>query len=648
MLPTPAIIKNLFIPDFKKHMKNEITTLAKNIKGGSNFKQILKRVGEGMGAITKAGGAEAAQEYAQTWGEAINTQLVPGEREDFWKSVKEMFTDKQNNLDALAGSFLGGGAGGTIKSVTTVPAVTAGAAIDTTKGTAKVAAKTAAAGVKGIKKVASALANNAAYKVLSQEERNVIASEHNSRSQVVELKAKALNNSIETVNAAGSIQEMRADKKIGAVANKIQQEQGVTDADLNKPKALKKLKDGIVRAYKADIALMRTNLAAQAGAAIAAKTAKNVGSAASDAATATVRAVSPGVKAVVDTVKQYGPEAVKAVKELRSSTALGIIELSANAGKEQTKDILEAAKTMSMDDLQRTAAVVANINPDVARGLDQLVRTKNKALERTGRVVKDIVDKHTLSKAVVSAAKLDKIETKDVASMSVILNEATAGVLGDLDSLNKIERVAKLIERTEAFRNQTDGAMSRDSMVIVKRKLNRSRARLMKEQALAERSLGTKAVDKAAEGIEAVKPIIKKAGEKITKKAGEIGDKIEEAAKERAAANVKVSPGFQAVIDAVITTLKDPAQEDALVASAPDFVKQMKRYGVNNRAEFVLFIEQNPELNENMQFFQALDAQYPSNIIADEVSDVLSTLLLSGEQSIRDAYNRMNPPECKV
>jgi hypothetical protein len=49
-----------------------------------------------------------------------------------------------------------------------------------------------------------------------------------------------------------------------------------------------------------------------------------------------------------------------------------------------------------------------------------------------------------------------------------------------------------------------------------------------------------------------------------------------------------------------------------------------------------------------MQFFQALDAEYPSNIIADEVSDVLSTLLLKGEQSFKDAYNRMNPPECKV
>lgn len=641
MLPTPSIIKNLFIPDFKKQIKTEVGTLVKNIKGGSNFKQIMSRVVDGTKKVTKAGGAEAGQEYFQTWAEAINVQLGPKERETFWKSIQEVIGDEDNQLQALAGSFLGGGAGATARATVSVPAVVAGATVDTAKGTAKTAVKGTVAAVKQVAKGTTALANNAAFKVLSQEERDVIASEFGSRKEIVNAKLAEFKDAVDTVKAATTIETLRENPDIRDVVNARQEELGIAEEDLGNRKTLEKLKAGVIRAYRGDAALLKTELATSNVAAVAKKSAENVTSAATDAAVATVKAVSPGAKAVLESVKQFGDKAVKAAKEIRSSTALGIIEIAANAGKEETKTILEAAKTLSLDDLQRTTAVVSEMNPKLATSLQQVINKKNQALERTGVVVKSVVNKDTLSKAIQEAAKLPKLASDTVASISSVLNKTVAGKIEDLESLAQVESVAKLIEQSKEFKDQTKGAMSRDNMVIVKRKLDRSRARLEKEAALAARSVGEKVKD-------AVTPVVKDATETVKKKADEVKTTIEASAKKRAQGNVKVSPGMQAATEAVIETLRKPDQQEVLIQAAPDFVKQMKKNGVNNRAEFEVFIDQFPELQENLRFYKALEEQYPTNVVVDEITDVFKTLLLDGQDKIKEAYNKMNPPECKV
>jgi len=645
MLPTPSIIKNLFIPDFKKQIKTEIGTLTKNIKGGSNFKQIMSRVVDGTKKVTLAGGAEAGQEYFQTWAEAINVQLGPKERETFWKSIQELIGNEDNQLQALAGSFLGGGAGGTARAAISVPAVAAGATLDTAKGTAKVAAKGTVAAVKGAGKVVSAVANNAAYKVLSSEERDVIRSEFNSRKEIVDAKVSEFQSAVDTVKAATTIDELRENPDIAKV---VADRQGtLTDEQLGNRKTLEKLKADVIRTYRGDIGLLKTELAGSTVAAVAKKSAENVGSAASNAAVAAVRAVSPGAKAVIEGVKDLSDKAVKATKELRSSTALGMIELAANAGKEETKQILEAAKTLSLDDLQRVTAVTSEINPTLAKSLDLVIASKNRALERTGVVVKSIVNKQTLDKGIEAASKLPKLASDSVASISSLLNKTAAATFEDLESLSKTEKVVALIEKSEEFKQQIKGAMSRDNMVIVKRKLDRSRARLEKEAALASRSVGKKVTDAVAEN---VTPVVKAAAESVGKRVGDVTSKLEESGKKKAEekAAAVYTPELVKELKDLELASGDPKLTKILLERLPAFTKLMRESGITTRADFELFTEQFPGIQKNMDVYDALAEQYPTSVVVDEAVDVFANLLLDTTDKIKDAYNKMNPPECKV
>ena len=654
MLPTPAIIKNLFIPSFKKQMTTEIKTLVKNIKGGSNFKQIMSRVVDGTKKVVAAGGAEAGQEYFQTWAEAINVQMGPKERTTFWKSIQEVIGDEDNQMQALVGAYLGGGAGGTARAVVSVPAVAAGATVDTAKGTAKVAGKTALAVGKGVSNVAKAVVNNAAYKVLSQEERDIIASEAGSRKKLVDIKVKEFEGAAEKVKAAKSLDELRENELYRKVISDTQQERGLTDDQMGDRKVLESIKGKLIRAYRGDIGLLKTELAAQFGQAVAARSAKNIGDATSNAATAAVRAVSPGAKAVIAEVQQYGEQAVKAVKELRSSTALGMIELAANAGKEQTSQILEAARTLSLDDLERTTAVISEFNTDLARKLQNEMGKKEKALERAGIKSKVIVNSENLSPAIKALAGETRLKVGQGASVSSIINQTLAGKIDDVESLDQVFKAVALLESSADFKNQENGAMSRDNMVVVKRKLERTRARLNRDLSAggivdkAAKVVGETAgkVAKAAKDAKD-SDIVKDTTDNVRTKVEDVRTKIEDSAKKRAAGNVKISPGFKAVIEAVAEGLKKPDQSDALIKSAPDFVKQMNRYGVNNRAEFELFVEQFPEMQENIEFYKAVEEYFPSNIVADEVVDVFANLLLDTSDKIKEAYKKMQP-ECPV
>ena len=645
-LPTPSILKNLFLPDFKKQLKKEVGTLTKNIKSGSNFKQIMRRVGDGTKKITLAAGAEAGQEYFQTWAESINVQLGPKERENFWKSMLEVFGNEDNQLQALAGAFLGGGAGGTARLAITAPAVAGGATLDTAKGTAKVAAKTAIGttklAAKGVKRVVDA----GAYKVLSQSERDVILSEHASRKEIVDNRVSELQTSINTVKSATTIDELRENAEIRKVVDAAIGDQDPSDFDTRRK--VEGLKADIISAYRGDIGLLKTELSLRTGTNFARKAAQNVGTATKSATVATMEAVDPGVKAVVDSVEKYGPKAVQAVKELRSSTARGMIEIAFNAGKAETKSILEAAKSLDLDDLQRTMATISEFNPQLAQQLKTVSEKKKRALKGAGSIINKVVNVDNLSKAITKAAELTNITADKVASISSSVNTALASTIEDIESLEKIEAVVDLIEKTDEFKKGIKGAMSRDAMVVARRDLAKARTRLEKEAAKAGRSTGEKVVDTAAAAAAKAKPVVDKAVDSVRTKLDNVQESLEKSAKDKARESFKVSPTFTAVMEAVIDTLKDPKKADALADSAPDLVKQMRKAGIETRADFEVFVEEFPEININMEFYDQLTAAYPTNIALDEAVDVFQNKLVNTAKGLKKAFNKLTKKECHV
>jgi len=628
MMPQPAILKNFFVPKFKQQIGKEIKTLGKNIIGGSNARNVAVRVADGTKKVLAASGAEAAQEYFQTWAENINVQMGPEERKNFFESAMEVFGDEENQLQALAGTYLGGGAGGTARAAITVPAVAAGTAIDTTKGTVKTAAKATKAVTEKTARVVQKAVNKQTYKVLSEEEREVIRSEFESRKEIVDAKTREFESAVEKVKSARTLAELRGDPAIREVVQRRQEESGVSDDALESRRALEKLKSDVIRAYRGDIGLLKTELQASNVADIAGQSAKNIKSKSVETAAAAVKAVAPSVTEVIADVKRHGAKAVKAVQEIRSSTALGMIELAAHAGKAEAKQIVEAAKSLSLDDLNRATAVISDVKPEIARQLQPIIRAKQKALEKTGVRAKTIINSETLSPIIKDVAKRGNIAAKEIAQVSSELRKTVAGKIDDLLTLEQAEAVAKVVEQSEEFKKQIKGAMTRDSMVELKRKLGRMRKELEKEPGAKEKA---KAAAKAV--LETAAPVAKKATEKVAAKAAPKRD---------------FSPTFRTIVKAVGETIKKPDQAQALIDSVPDFVKQVKKFGVENRSDFLAFVEEFPELQDNVEFFSKLEESFPSDVTAKEVYDNLRTIGIDNLDAVKKAYNAVNPPECKV
>ncbi len=650
-----GIIKNLFIPDFKKELKDEAIAVMQNV-GSGNLAHIGRRVGDAIKKVGKAAGAEAAQEYAQTWAEIINTSI--GENESFVGGLRRELSDADNRLQALAGSFLGFGAGGLARGAIAAPAVAAGTAVDTAKGTIATAAKTT-------KKAASRISGELSYKVLSAEERQVIRDQYESEKVVFEQFEKKLQGDIDSVKKADTIADVRAvSPGVEKVANEIQQKLDMTDEDLT-GKNLFRLKDAVIRAAKADIATSKFALEAKPAATVAAKSAKNIGAAADKAARKAVSAVSPGLEVIQQGLKDLGltkenlDAAIKATKEIRSSTALGVIELSAQAGKEQISQIKEAANTLSLDDLRRTRAVVAMnkaVNPEVQRILDTAVRAKEKRLEETGGLKRTIVTGETLDPQVSDFVSRPSLQPDDVARASSVLGTQTASKIGDLPALEALEQLARLVENSAGFKNQTRGAPSTETIKVINTRLERARARIEKDIAQANKSAGTKAGEAAKAAVDKVADVaepVTRAAKSAAKKAKDTVEKRQRGKAEEKFTEI-YTPEFVTSMETFSKvaekTAGDPTKTAKAIELVPAQIAAMKEAGITTRADFEVFLETFPDMQVNTEVIKEFekDPNYGSNLIVDEVFDTFKGVLYNLPQQIKDAYNAINPPECKV
>ena len=710
-----GIIKQLILPKFKKEFVREAKAVFSNIKGGSNIRSIGTRIGRGIKNVATAGGAEAAQEYAQTWADIINVGIGPND--DFMTGLNRELKDSNNQLQALTGSFLGLGAGSTLRGAVAAPAVVVGTGVDTLKGTAKTAVKAVVGTTKLGGKVIKHVADKRDFRVLSEEELNEIKGDRDSRKVVVDAKVSGLQASVDTIESADIIEDLRLDEEISKRASKIIRDNDLTDSDLRDPKVFKKLKRDLVKPYKADIGLLKIELETDTGVAIVKQSAKNIRRKSVEVAVAAVEAVSPGVKAVIQTVTdlELGKKALKAVDEIRSSTALGMIELATDAGKAETKTILEAAKSLDKHDLDRVTAVIGEMKPEIGRKLLKAQKAKDKALERTGLKRNELINEETLNPIIADVASRGTIDAGEVASVSNALNETVAGNIDDMSALKSAEAALAAVEASEDFQNQTNGAMSRDGAVAVKGKLKKVRARLLgRPKEIKDKVTGavagvvktvkgtletggklTPEIKDKMEALSALKKIVKDLKSKAqnefddgTKTAGDAflgehkrlkakADKLDQEINDdlgiaegesrgsdvalRAAAavtagideaveefnKVEISSTFQAVIDGVLKTLKDPKLTSALTDSSDLFIKQMKKFGVNTRGEFESFIKEFPDLETNVEFFKRLDQAYPTNLSANEMFDNVKTKAVDTLQQMKDAYQLM-VPGCKI
>lgn len=627
-----GILKQLFVPKFKSEFIQEAKAVVKNLKSGSNLVSMGARVGKGMQKAFAAGGAEAVQEYVQTWAEIINVGV--GEDENFLKGLKREIGTKDKQIEAAAGAFLGFGAGGVARAAISAPAVAAGTALDATKATGKGAVKTVVGGVKLAGKGVAAVANQASFKVLSQEERDIISSEHESKKVVADAAVERFTTAVDTVKAASTADELRRNPPVAEVVDAYLESKGLTQEDLQDSKTLSRVKHAVVRAYKADIALIKTELEASNLAAIAKRSGKNIQAKSVQAAEDVVTAVTPTIEAATAAVKDLGPKAKQAVEEIRSSTALGMIELAGKASKKEAAAIVTAAKSLSMDDLKRTTNVINQIKPEIGRRLEGVVRAKEKALKRTGLKVNEIVNNENLNPIIRDVAKRAQVAAGEVAAVSSAVNDVVARRIDDLVALKDTETAVAAIEKSRDFKEQLNGAMTKENLESVKRKLAKARVRLEGEAL----TTGEQVVRGVKDAVAAATPVVKGAVKAAT-----------DAVKEATETKIEVDPKLREQLGILGKVLTNPTEAKDLIARIPGLVKRIQASGIETRKQFEAFIEEFPELQNDVAFFKELDEAFPSDLTAKEVFDNMKTKGVDILEEIKKAYNEINiDPECKV
>jgi len=674
MLPQPSIIKNLLIPKFTKEIGKEIRTIGKNLVGGSNFGSIVSRIFDGTKKVAAAGGAEAAQEYFQTWAENLNVGMGPEQRKNFAASLKDIVQSEDAQMQALVGAFLGGGAGAGARGAITVPAVAAGTAVDVVKGTAKTAAN-----------IAKNQANKASLKVLSEEDREILKSEHESRKVVAAAKISDIDTNIEIVKNATDLAGLKGNEGTAELANALQVKKELTDEDLKDPGTLQSFKKELERTYKADKLTIQTEVEASNIAAIAAQAGKNVKDKSVQAAKDAVAALDVDVDQIVEKTKQYGSATVNAVKGIESSVGLGVIELAGRKTKQGSATALKAAQDLSLTDLNAVSAVVGQIDPKMGKKLRRMAKKKAAALKRSGLKRTDLIAEGDLPQVVTDINTSGNIKEQDAGAGATALNRVIASNISDVDTLNTIEGALKAYKDSDVFKNQTagSGVMSPQSMAALEAKLARKGNKLRKpgkrrvlkfmakikrkgiipvlNETGAAKQLAEAYNSDTAKGIiqkmkdvtpdlidfndpEAVAALEKKIEAGLTDTVKTVKKTVVGPETAQEATAVTVTPELAAKLRAVEETTKDPVAAKVLVGKVDNIYNALKKNGIESRDQWNDVLKDFPGLQNDNTFFTKLDHKFPNPMAFEENTDTLATT----EADVKEAYNKMNPPECKI
>lgn len=641
-----VILKNLFIPNFKKEFIKESKAAIANVKERSHLVEVGKRVGEGLKKAFIAGGAEGGQEYVQSWVEIVGGGI--GKDDAFIEGLKRELSDADNQVEAAAGAFLGFGAGGLARAAISAPAVAAGSALDITKAAAKGTAKTAIGTTKLAGKGLAAVANQATFKVLSQEERDTIVSEDASKRVVTEEAIRKLDAAVFKVKAAKSVDDLRRDEGVSKDLDKYLENNELSEEDLDNSKAFAKAKHALARAYNAESGLIKVAQETSVQRAVAARSAKNIEAKSVKAAKDLINSVSPTAEKALAAVKDLGPKAIQAVEEIRSSTALGMIEMATNATSKQAKAIVTAAPDLSMDDLKRVTNVINESNPEIGRKLQQVVRTKDKYMKRVGLKLEEIVNDDNLNDVVRDVARRSLVLSDEVAILSTALSEIVASTIEDLDALTKTEEAVAILEKSVDFKEQLKGAMTKKQMETVKRKLKVARIRLERDSRPLKEAVIKDVKDVAAAVVPAVKSGVKAAVPAV-KDAVNAGV---QAVKDAAETKIEVSDKFRERVQLVGEYLDNPIESKSLLEeeSVDAFVKLMLANGIKTHKQFVAFLKEFPDLQNNVDFVRKLEALYPGPLTAVQQYDGIKTKGINILKSFQKAYSEMTKlnPECGV
>ena len=616
MMIEGSLIKQLFIPEFKKEIVKEGANLVKNMGKGSNLVNLGKRVVKAGEKVLAASGAEAAQEYAQTWQEILSTNISAEEADNLMDAIRSQLIDEGNQAQAITGGLLGGAAGGTARAAIATPSLAVGTAIDATKATAKGAAKVATGTAKAAGRVSQAAASKASLKVLSQEERDIIKEEYNTRKTIVDQKTAELQGKIDNITKATVAEDIDQDVLKDIFANENFDQESIED-----PKKFKALKDELTRTYKADQTLLKTELEASNIGRVASTVSKKVVDKTVKTTKAAIEAVP--VDQVLETVKGQSARVVDAVKALRSSTALGIVELATKEGANKSKEIIEAARTLDVHDAERVAAALSKSQPKIARAIKKLAIKKLKAQRDFGQRTDRLTKEGNIPAPITGIVAAGSILKEQAAPVAKALSDVINGTIGDLKTLDSVRDAMNIYKKSKAFIEQSDGALGEQTMKALETKLD----------------LMSKELEKPESTVSKVVKAAKDVGKKVGEKAEAAVKKVESLGKKKLEGRIAVAfDGFE-------KGLSSSAGRKNVLDNTAGMVKLLQKEGFVTAEDLADFFDQYPGLAADKEINAKLQEAFPTNVVVTESTDNLT-----GDQSTLGEAGKLRDeifPECK-
>ena len=475
----------------------------------SYSKQVAVRVLNNTKRVTQAAGAEAGQEYLQTWHEILAAKMDSASLASAIEEVK-----KGGNIDQSFFGFLAGGAaGGITKGVISTPGLVTGVALDTAVGT-----------VQSTAQFVKDKSIDASFKVLSEKERADLKKTYDKEVAVHEEVSKIRTAKIDELKNAASIADVKDEESLNEI-KAIQEAKNITDESLKDPEVFKAITNALQAKFKAAIATDKTILEG------------------SDLARAAKRSIENVTKGTVDTIKKavdtvVTPETVEKAKAIAktvsdaavdvvtnfsSTAAAGLIvagsEYSKNKTRKQLNAIKKIAEDVELEDLQSATKILkkAKLDPRVETALNSIIDKKTRALASFTPDKKEI-NKNSIPTSIQAVIAGDKI-TKDNGRVIAgeLHNAITNSRIADMETLNAVRKAFKAYRASPHYNSNEAGSISATDMAKLHKQLVAHHKKLNKVSKTVKVATKVgKTVGKAT--IKGVTTVAKKVGS-VTKKA---------------------------------------------------------------------------------------------------------------------------------
>lgn len=481
----PAIFSKFYLPrsknfvgkNLRQKFVNEQKQMAKYLDKGA-VKAVADRVGAGIGKVLQASGAEAAQEYAQTWAGILSVNMNPDEAGGLIASAFKEFGDADNQDEAAVAGILGSVAGGGIRAASAVPTTAAMSASDVA--------------FKAGQGIANKSYNSARDRLSSEDQQSDVEERGNLRaaSKEIQDEAKRKVDIIANVEGFNDISDEAVKADMTAVAK---------GRDLSDPKVYDAVANKVVRSYNADSLKAMSVEKAQNAKISGRKVVKKVVDGTKDVLDLTpeeVQNIKDYTTNKAESVKGMGKAFIDDVKNYKTSATVGVAEAAVSfmaeaTGKATSKGIQyvndkESVKKLKAkldkNDSVESARTLANSletnSPDNSKNVVREIRRwadqKEKDKKTVGRTSDTFLNSDNLGNNIKEASQEGATVTNPRA-LSIELTEAVKGSVEDSETLQSIENALDNYEKTDFSKSDAEGVLSPAKLKNIRKKITTER-----------------------------------------------------------------------------------------------------------------------------------------------------------------------------